>query len=83
VARVAVHRTDGSVTSSLLRFKDTGFSSKVVGFSAPDVQYVELVLVNASRRTDCWSNQNSPFACLGTPKDDNRRFDFNASIFRS
>jgi hypothetical protein len=54
-----------------------------VGFSAPDVQYVELVLVNASRRTDCWSNQNSPFACLGTPKDDNRRFDFNASIFRS
>jgi hypothetical protein len=83
VARVAVHRTDGSVTSSVLRFKDTGFSSKVVGFSAPDVQYVELVLVNASRRTTCWQDQNSPFACLGIPKDDNRRFDFNASIFRS
>jgi hypothetical protein len=83
VARVAVYRTDGSVSTNALRFKDTGFSSKVVDFSAASVQYVEVVLVNASRRTTCWTYPQVEFACYGTPKDDNERFDYNASIFRS
>ncbi len=83
VARVAVYKKNGNVTSTTVPFKKTGFGSKVVGFSSKDVKYVELVVANASRRTTCWNDQDSPFSCLGTPTDDGRRFDFNASIFRS
>ncbi|MGH3363064.1 MAG: MXAN_6640 family putative metalloprotease, partial [Nocardioides sp.] len=83
VARVAAYLKSGKVTSSTIRFKRRGFSSKVVGFSARNVKYVELVLVNASRRSRCWTDQFSPFACLGTPLDDGRRTKFGASIFRS
>ena len=81
VARVAVYKKNGRVSSSTVKFKKNGFSSKVVGFSAKNVRYVELILVNASRRTRCWTS-GGQFACSGTPRDDRKRFDFNASIFR-
>ncbi len=84
VARVAVYKKNGGVSSSTLKFKQKGFSTKVVGFSAKDVKYVEVVLVNASLRTsNCWTDVNSPFACQGTPRDEQMRFEVNGSIFRS
>jgi hypothetical protein len=82
VARVAVYLKSGKVRSSTIRFKKRGFSSKAVGFSARSVKYVELVVVNASRRSQCWTGDPT-FACQGQPLDDPRRFQFNASIFRS
>lgn len=81
VARVARYLKNGKVSSSSIRLKSTGASSKVVGFSARNVKYVELVLVNASRRSNCWVGDLT-FACQGDPRDDGRRTDFAASIFR-
>lgn len=80
-ARVAVYLKNGKVSSSAVRFKKRGYSSKVLGFSARKVKYVELVVVNASRRSRCW--QGTFLACQGLPRDDGRRFKFNASAFRS
>jgi hypothetical protein len=82
-ARLAVYLKSGKVTSRAVRFKRRGFSRKVIGFSSRKVKYVELVLVNASRRTRCWVAQSSPYSCFGDPLDDGTRFTFNASIFRS
>ncbi|HEX6148350.1 MXAN_6640 family putative metalloprotease, partial [Nocardioides sp.] len=81
VARVAVYLKSGKVQSSAVKFKKRGFSSKVVGFSTRNVKYVELVVANASRRSRC--GRGTVFACQGLPLDDQRRFRFNASIFRS
>jgi hypothetical protein len=81
VARVARYLKNGKVSSSSIRLKANGFSTKVVGFSARNVKYVELVLVNASRRSNCWVGDLT-FACQGDPRDDSKRTDFSASIFR-
>jgi hypothetical protein len=83
VARVSVYLKSGKVATSNIRLKAKGLSSKAVGFSSRKVKYVELVMVNASLRTRCWTNQASPFACLGTPRDDAKKYIYNASIFRS
>ena len=83
VARVSVYLKTGKVTSSSIRLKAKGFSSKSVGFSSRKVKYVELVMANASRRTRCNTDEFSPFACLGTPLDDQKKYVYSARIFRS
>jgi hypothetical protein len=82
-ARVVTHLKNGQVTTKALAPRSRGWSSTAVGFSARKVRYVEVVIANASRRTDCWASQNSPFACYGDPLDDNKRFDIVGTAFRS
>ena len=84
VARLTTYLRNGAVDATTIRLRRTGASRAVVGFSVRDVRYVELVLVNASRRVrGCESDfQGDVFACYGIPRDDGRRTDFGASIFR-
>jgi hypothetical protein len=83
VARVARYLDNGNVQTSTVRFKKNGASTKTVGFSAANTDYVELVIVNASRRMRNCRPRFTEYACGGFPRDDGARTVFSASIFRS
>ncbi len=86
VARVARYLSNGDVRYSPIPLQRRGFSTTSVGFSSRNVDRVELVLVNASRRTRaCGSATNfdaSYWACFGHPRDNNLRTTFTATAFR-
>jgi hypothetical protein len=48
-----------------------GDGQLIVPFDDGSIETVEVTLVNASTRMDCWRNFSSPYSCLGTPRDDN------------
>ena len=81
VARVLVRRDNGSVSTSSIRLNRNGVGSETVPFSSQSVEYVELLVANASRRSSCW--RNTLFACQGRPLDDGVRTVFSAKSFRS
>ena len=78
-----MRRDNGSVSASSIRLNRKGVGSTTVPFSSRSVRYVELMVVNASRRTRCLTG-NTPqyFACDGTPRDDGVRTVFSAESFR-
>jgi hypothetical protein len=85
VARLVIQEQDGGVRHRAVRLSRSGNGRAVVGFSSQRVELVELVLANASRRTDCRSKTREfavYYACSGIPRDDDKRTDFSASIFR-
>jgi hypothetical protein len=55
--------------------------SFLLPFGRGQVGRVELVLSNGSSRTSCWADDEAPFySCFGTPRDDGRRYLFNATL---
>ncbi|QBR92288.1 MXAN_6640 family putative metalloprotease [Nocardioides euryhalodurans] len=84
-ARVVSFLKGGGVSTETIRLSSTGKGARTVPFSSRRVRYVELVLINASRRTSCWTypyGDSASVACNGTPRDDNVRTLFSASISR-
>jgi hypothetical protein len=69
-AVVTVYKRGGGTSTSLLRLDGRGDGAKRVPFDRDRVSSVELTVVNASARTTCWQDVNSPFSCLGVPQDD-------------
>ena len=69
-AVVTVYKRGGGTTTSLLTLNSQGDGAKRVPFDHDRVSSVELTVVNASARTTCWQDQNSPFSCFGIPLDD-------------
>jgi hypothetical protein len=69
-AVVTVYKRGGGTSTSLLRLDSRGDGAKRVLFDRDRVSSVELTVVNASARTTCWQDVNSPFSCLGVPRDD-------------
>lgn len=68
VALVTVYRKSGGATSYLIRLPANGQGRTSFPFSSKKVRAIEVTLVNASRRYDCW--QGTDVSCSGQPKDD-------------
>ncbi len=78
VARIVVHRTDGTSTASQIALSDDGVGSAVVDFTRGQVSDVELVLANASLVTRCGGR--TAFACQGNPRDDDLATRYRATV---
>jgi hypothetical protein len=59
------------VTPELVSLNRIGVGSLTVPLLGGNVSRVEVTLVNASTRTNCWRRASSPFSCFGVPRDDN------------
>ncbi len=59
-----------------------GVGSRSVPFDYDEIAAVEVVLINASDRFNCWASNSSPFSCQGAPKDDNLTQKVSATAFR-
>lgn len=81
VARVVTQLKSGKVVSTAVKPRKRGWSKVVTPFSARKVRYVEVVLANASLRSDCWTGDLT-YACQGDPRDDNVRVDVRGTAFR-
>jgi hypothetical protein len=67
-ARAIVHRKDGSVLLRPIALNWAGNGTRTLTFNHSTVSYVELDLVNASTRYDCW--QGASTSCQGLALDD-------------
>ena len=72
-----VVRRSGVRTTHFLSLGPTGNDREVLPFGRR-VRRVELVLVNAGSRFECWEGSN--WSCQGEPLDDGRTYSFRASI---
>ncbi len=70
-AVVTVRERDGGVSTSFVSLDADGEGLRTVAFDRDEVTAVEVTLVNASDRTNCWVDQDSLYSCLGDPLDDN------------
>lgn len=66
-ALVTSYLTSGKVKVQWVRLNKQGNGTRAVPFSVRGVKQVEITLVNASGRFDCW--KGTPFSCSGKPKD--------------
>ncbi|QZY29664.1 MXAN_6640 family putative metalloprotease [Nocardioides coralli] len=83
VAILMIKKTSGDVVYRTLKLSKRGEGTGRAPFRADSVKFVELVLVNASRRTSCWDGGGSAdYACLGNPRDDFRRASYRARVVR-
>ena len=78
VATVAVVSGSRVALVRRIRVDRSGRGSIRVPFGSGRVSRVDLVLTNASARSDCW--WDTPFACAGLPRDDRAVFRFRASL---
>jgi len=81
-AVVTVYGQAGQVTVSSVPLNGQGDAVTSVSFGRQRVKYVEVTLANASTRFSFWTNQSSPYSCLGSPRDDGLRQAFRATAFR-
>ena len=77
VAMVTVHKKFGAAKPKQIRLNGQGDGATKVPFSKSKVSYVELTMVNASERTNCWVGEGGvPYSCYGIPLDDNLKAEF-------
>jgi hypothetical protein len=80
-ATVQVYRKNGSIGVYPVALSAQGTKNVVFPFSARKVKYVELTVTNASTSYACWQGKN--WSCQGVPRDQNLKFEFRATAFRS
>jgi hypothetical protein len=68
-AALTVYRNSGSPVTQTVSLDASGDAVRKVAFRRGTVRYVEVTLVNASTRYDCW--YDSPYSCGGYSLDDN------------
>jgi hypothetical protein len=79
IAKVLVFFKSGRVATRTVRLNRKGDGTLRAPFSSRKIAAVDLVLVNASHSyTRCW--RQTPYACSGTPRNDNRRETFSAKV---
>jgi hypothetical protein len=66
---VSVYHADGQVDTSTFALNRKGNGSHTYPFDPASVRAVEITMVNASTKYDCWSDGR--FSCQGTPRFDN------------
>ena len=72
LAVVTPYAGNGSpLTPGFVSLNRIGVGSLTVPLLGGNVSRIEVTLVNASTRTNCWRNASSPFSCFGVPRDDN------------
>jgi hypothetical protein len=69
-AVVTTYLKNGRTSTTHLSLNARGDGGKAVPFNGRKVKQVEVTLVNASTRSDCWRDAESPYSCLGNPLDD-------------
>ncbi|GEP37635.1 hypothetical protein NPS01_12980 [Nocardioides psychrotolerans] len=79
-AIVTVYTTSGDVRRNIIKLRKDGNATKVVPFSKAGVRQVEVTLVNASGRYDCFVR--GAFSCQGDSRDDRQVQRFSARAFR-
>jgi hypothetical protein len=67
-ARVLVHRKDGSLLVRPVTLSSAGNATSTVTFSRSTVSSVEVDMVNASTRYECWQGEST--SCQGLALDD-------------
>lgn len=77
-ASVAWITKSGSIRAASLPLDRDGIGGRTLPFGS--VRAVLLVLTNAGARYDCWTG--TPFACQGTPLDDDRVMGYGARLAR-
>jgi len=80
-AVVLVYKRGGGVSTTVVDLDPTGGATTTVPFSTGSVRRVEVVLVNASSRFNCW--QGSNISCQGEARDDDLRSTVDAKAFRA
>jgi hypothetical protein len=69
-AVVTTYLKNGRTSTKHLSLNAKGVGAKAVPFDGRKVRQVEVTMVNASTRTTCWQDEESPYSCLGIPTDD-------------
>lgn len=69
-AVVTTYLKSGRTSTTHLSLNAKGDDAKAVPFDGRRVKQVEVTLVNASTRSSCWRDVESPYSCLGIPQDD-------------
>jgi hypothetical protein len=82
-AVVTVYKKSGAVSVVTVPLTSAGDASRSYAFSRGTVKYVEVTLVNASTRFDCWLDPQSPFSCSGASGDDGLTFKLRATAYRA
>ena len=70
-AVITVAKRSGGAQVFLVPLSSAGDGTKKVAFGSSGVRYVEVTLVNAGTRYDCWTG--GPYSCQGNSKDDGRK----------
>ncbi len=81
-AVIIVYRKNGKVSQTIVKLNKKGNATKPVPFSSRSIKGVDAVLVNSSTRFDCWQDGQSPYSCLGIPKDDGLNYKVTGRTFR-
>jgi hypothetical protein len=81
VARVVVHKQDGTLAAYAVPLNSYGNGSRRVDFRRTVVKYVEVELGNASTRFDC--NEGTYQSCKGIALDDDLDGTFTATAVRT
>ncbi len=81
-AVILVYKKSGEIQRINVRLSRTGHAHKTVPFSSRSIRGVDAVLVNTSTRFNCFTNAESPYSCLGTPKDDGVKYKVNGRAVR-
>ncbi len=81
---VVVYKKRGGPSTTVVRLNRQGNGTKTFPFSSRSIRGVDVVLVNTSSRFNCFvPPYDSPYSCLGNPKDDDLRFGVDPKAFRS
>lgn len=85
VAYVTVFFKDREAGLKQIKLNGTGDGSTKVPFARAAVRHVELTMINASDRTNCWAAGNDDpayYSCRGIPLDDKMNVAFRAVASR-
>ncbi|WP_041546758.1 MULTISPECIES: MXAN_6640 family putative metalloprotease [unclassified Nocardioides] len=79
-AVVTVYPKAGAPTATLVPLSSSGAGTRKVAFGSTRVKYVEVTLVNAGSRYDCWTG--GAYSCQGSSLDDGRKVLMRAQAVR-
>ncbi len=83
-AVVSTYRANGRVRSQFVRLDGKGRGHATVRFDSRRIDWVEVTLVNASTRYQCWQGtvRGVQYSCEGIPLDDRQQVAFRARAIR-
>ncbi|GAB2781388.1 hypothetical protein GCM10027020_38740 [Nocardioides salsibiostraticola] len=79
-AIVSTKLKSGKIKTNMVKLNKQGNGRYATKFGKAKVKYVELTLVNASDRFNCF--EDTEYSCAGDPKDDNVEEKFSAVLKR-
>lgn len=82
-AVIRVVKASGKSVVSHVSLNSSGNATVRLRFGNRDVRAVEVTLLNASARFDCWYAMESPYSCFGKPLDENLLQVVDARAYRS